>query len=180
MKRLLLTMKQYKPRLFVIGLLLVVPFVLGSGCSTDADFEEGPVPFEVLRGVMSQSQSVVRCKFNYENIDDFESSNKDSLSGLELVIDSQTEFNTYISCDDTVSVNFEEVFVLAGMTTSQPTEVRIKEQAVELVNDSLYYHIGLINTYLTRPSGAEYIIKVISRDYLEYPVVFDIYWEEER
>lgn len=41
MKRVLLKMEHYKPRLFfVIGLLFAVPFILGSGCSTDADSEE--------------------------------------------------------------------------------------------------------------------------------------------
>lgn len=173
-------MNNYRLKLVFTGLLFTVPLMLGSGCSTDADtkLEEGPVPFEVLRGVMSESQNVVSCKFNYENIEASDSTSNESLSGLELVIDSQTEFEAYISCDDTVKVNFEEEFVLAGMTTSQPTEVRIQEQTMELKNDSLYHRVGIVNTFLTRPSGAEYIAKVLSRDYLEYPVVFDIYWEE--
>ncbi len=40
MKRTLLNLEHYKPKLFVIGLLLTVPFILGSGCNTDADLEE--------------------------------------------------------------------------------------------------------------------------------------------
>lgn len=179
MRRGILKTETYKPRLFVIGLLFAIPFMLGSGCSTDADLEEGPVPFEVLRGVMSEPQNEVSCKFNYENIDQ-DLTNKESLSGLELVIDSKSDFDTYISCDNTVNVNFEEEFVLAGMTTPQPTEVWVKEQTVELVNDSLYYRTGILKTDATRPSGAEYIVKVLLKDYLEYPVAFDIYWEEER
>lgn len=172
--------KIYKPRLFILALLFAVSFILGSGCSTDVELEEEPVAFEVLRAVISGSQNEVSCKFNYDNIEDSDSTSNERLSGLELVIDSQTEFETYISCDDSVSVNIEEEFVLAGMTTPQPTEVWVKEQTVELVNDSLYYRVGIIKTVATRPSSAEYIIKVLSRDYLEYPVVFDIYWEEKR
>lgn len=33
-------MKHYKPRLFVIGLLFALPFVLGSGCNSGADNKE--------------------------------------------------------------------------------------------------------------------------------------------
>lgn len=179
MKRKQINTQHRKSVLLVIGLLFAIPFILGSGCSTDADLEEGPVPFEVLRGVMSESQNVVSCKFNYENIDR-DSTNQEGLSGVELVIDSQTEFNAYISCDDTVNVNFEKEFVLAGMTTLQPTQIRIKEQVVGLENDSLNYRIGILKTDATTPGSAEYIVKVLSTDYLEYPVVFDIYWEEER
>ncbi|MEX0720697.1 MAG: hypothetical protein WD059_08525 [Balneolaceae bacterium] len=184
MKREVLTIEFYKPKLFVLVLLFAMPFLLGSGCSTNADLKEEPVPFKVLRAVFGSQavggyQNVVSCKFNYENIDP-DSNNKEGLSGLELVIDSQADFDTYISCDDTVSVNFEEEFVLAGMTTPQPTEVWVKEQTVELVNDSLYYRTGILKTDATRPSGADYIVKVLSTDYLEYPVVFDIYWEGGR
>lgn len=39
MKRILLTMEHYKPRLFVISLLFALPFILGSGCSTDTNRE---------------------------------------------------------------------------------------------------------------------------------------------
>lgn len=168
-----------------IAVLFAMPFILGSGCSTETVFEERPVPFEVLRAIPGYSgpgglQNVVSCKFKYENIEDPDTTSKESLSGLELLIDSQTDFDTYISCDDTVSVNFEEEFVLAGMTTLQPSEVRIKDQTVELVNDSLYFRVGIINTFLAKPGNAEYIIKVLSRNYIEYPVAFDIYWEEER
>lgn len=184
MKRELLKIEHYKPRFFVIGLLFALPFMLGSGCSTDADLKEGPVPLKVLRAVPGPQavggyQSVVGCKFNYESID-LDSTNKEKLSGLELVIDSQSDFDTYISCDDTVSVNFEEEFVLAGRTTTQPTEVFIKRQNVELRNDTLYYRVGIVKTFATRPGNAEYIIKVISRDYIDYPPAFDIYWEEAR
>jgi hypothetical protein len=178
MKHVLLTMEHFKPKLIVIGLLFAVPFMLGSGCSTatDAGLEEGPVPFEVLRSVMSESQNVVGCKFNRENIKNLSSTNKDSLSGLELVITTQDNFDIYISCDDTVGVDFEEEFVLAGLTTPQPTQVRIREQSVEMVNGSLHYRVGIVNTFLTTPSVAEYIIKVFSKDYLEHPIFFDIYW----
>ncbi|MDI6402438.1 hypothetical protein QLX67_10565 [Balneolaceae bacterium ANBcel3] len=41
MKRVLLKMEHFKPRLFfVIGLLFALPFVSSSGCSTGPDYEE--------------------------------------------------------------------------------------------------------------------------------------------
>lgn len=166
-----------KQKLIVIGLLFVVPFVLNSNCSTNTDtkLEEGPVPIEILREIISASQDVISCKFNYENIDDSDYTGNKRLSRLELVIDSQAKFNTYIYCDDTVIVNFEEEFVLAGMTTSQPTLISIEEQSMELLNDSLYYRVGIQIGDATQPSAAQYIVKISSKKYLEYPLVFDVF-----
>lgn len=175
----------HKTWLFVTGLLFAIALMLGSSCSTDADLKEESVPFEILRAVpvfstSSEQQDIVSCEFNTSIIDMDSVNASENLSRLELVIDNPEDLTTYIICADTITVDFEVEFILAGMTTYQPTQVRIKEQTVELANDSLYYHIGLINTYLTTPSSAEYMVKVLSKNYLEYPVVFDIYWEEER
>lgn len=208
MTRELFKMEIPKPGLPVLVLLFVVLFALGTGCTTDTALEEGPttetnpeedpvvetepeedpvpepepeegpVPFEVLREVFSMSQNIVGCEFNYESIVP-DSTDMQRLSGLELVLTSQSEFETYVSCDDTVKIDFEKEYVLAGKAAFQPNQVRIKEQVVEFKNDSVYYRVELINSYLTTPGGAEYIIKVLSRDYLEYTVFFDIYWEEE-
>lgn len=175
MKELKVITEYCKSRLLMIGLLFSLPFVLNSSCSNEAEIDDGPVPFEVLRGVTYNQQNVVTCKFNYKNIEPGESST-DSLSGLELVIDTQTVFGKYITCDDSVSVNFEHEFVLAGMTTLQPTMVYTKTQDVEVENGRLYFRIEIIETFATVPTSAEYIVKIQSRDYLKYPVVFDVYW----
>lgn len=207
MTRELFKMEIPKPGLPVLVLLFVVLFALGTGCTTDTALEEdlpsetnpdeepapepdpeeepvpepepeeGPVPFEVLRNSNSEaSQRVVNCWFNDENIDP-NSADEESLSALELVIGSKIDFDTYISCNDTVTVNFEEDLVLAGMTIMHPVRVLTTGLTVELVNDSIYFRIGLLSGSTHAPSRAEYIIK-ISGDYTKYPVIFDAYWED--
>jgi hypothetical protein len=189
--------KTDKPRPFILALLFVMPLVLGIGCTLESEpeeevvaeiepeeevelepeLEDGPVPFGVLRNSNSEaSQRVVSCWFNEENINS-NSANEESLSGFELVIDSQIDFDTYISCNDTVSVNLEEELVLAGMTTIHPVRVLTKGLTVEIINDSIYFRVGLLSGHTHAPSRAEYIIK-ISGDYIKYPVIFDVYWEE--
>lgn len=176
MKRLKNITEYYKPSLFVIGLLCTLPVMLGSSCSNETEIDDGPVSFEVLRAVMQKPNNVIKCRFNSENIER-DTTNGETLSDLELVIDTQADFDKFITCDDSVSVNFGQEFVLAGMTKTHPTEVYIFNQSVEMKRSKLYYHVGVIETFAARPSGAEYIVKIQSRDYLKYPVIFDVYWE---
>lgn len=183
MKRVLLTMEHYKPRLFVIGLLFALPFTMGSGCSIDSDLEDGPVPFEVLRAVPGPpsadgQQSVISCGFNLSNIDMDSVNSNQGLSGLELLIDTPQGFTKYLTCADTVEVNFEEEFVLAGMTPTQPHCVSVNKQGLELRNNRLMYKVEILPLECAKPESASYIVKVVSKDYLNYPVSFNIYMEE--
>ncbi|MEX0844567.1 MAG: hypothetical protein WD022_04765 [Balneolaceae bacterium] len=172
----------FKQLLFIFVVLFAVPSMIGSGCSTDADLkddiEDGPVPFEILKGSLSPTEYVNLCFLNFENIEDTTTNIDEGLSGIELIIDSQTELNTYIICVDTVSINFEQEFLLGGITNWNTTTLRVGDQNLELSNDTLYYQVGIINRIGHSPTRGQYLIKVLSRDYLEYPVVFDIYWDE--
>lgn len=175
------------PRITLLALFFFITVFLAIGCSTETELkgtpvpepgpEEGPVPFEVLRRDPSGTQTVVSCRFK-PGIFDPGSVNQDSLSKHELVIDNQIDFDTYISCDDTVGLNFDEEYVLAGLSSLQPVVIRLQTITAELENDSLYLRVGLLNGHSTSPSRAEYIIKVASREYVRYPVVFNVYWEQ--
>jgi hypothetical protein len=163
------------PRFIALALLSVLPVVLAVGCTTEAESDKGPVQFEVLRKFMAEPHEV-KCSFKQGLARD--SVGSEGLSNLEKVIKSQAEFDAYISCDDTVSIDFDKEYVLAGISTYQPNQIRIEELALERAKGSLTFRVGLQNSAATSPSRAEYIIKVKSRDYVEYPVVFDVYWKE--
>ncbi len=98
---------------------------------------------------------------------------------MEFVLTTQKELDKYVICQDVDEVDFEREFVLAGMSAYQPTYPSIKEQNVRFSNDSLYYEIELQMGSREETRAAIYIVKILSREYLGYPVVFNIYWEEE-
>lgn len=173
------------PRISLLALFFFITVFLAIGCNTEAELKgtpvpepgpgEGPVPFEVLRRGPSGTQDVITCSFK-SGIPDSNSANQEGLSKLELVIDNQVDFENHISCEDSVIINFEEEFVLAGTSKSQPVWIRLKDLTADLTNDSLFVRIGILNGHSTIPSRAEYIIKVTSRDYANYPVIFDVHW----
>jgi hypothetical protein len=208
MTRELLNKQFDKPGLFVLVPLFVMPLVLGIGCMMEsvpieenpmpveevheeteegpapieeepAPIESGPVPFEVLREARSASGDVYNCRLNFEYIA-LDSSNTDNgLSRFELVIDNPEDFADYFTCRDTIHVDFNTEFVLAGASAVQGNFPGIMDHTVRFSNDTLYYEIGLLQGFATMPGSAYYAVKVLSRDYLMYPIVFDVYWAEE-
>ncbi|SMO87019.1 hypothetical protein [Gracilimonas mengyeensis] len=179
MKRERFKKEHNKPTLFNLVLLFTMPFVLGSGCSTDSGPEEGPVPFEILGQFQGLEKDVVDCHFNFSNINPDSIRKGEGLSNWEFVITTKTEFNTYINCQDSVAVNFDEEFILAGTTITQPSFPMVVGQHIKFTSNTLRYKIGIIKSVAAQPGNANYIVKVLSREYLGYPIVFDVYWEEE-
>ena len=163
---------------FILTIALAVP-----GCQL---FESGEpetaevVPYEVLRHYpgkprASPQEDVTLCGLNISNID--MDHNKEALSGPELVITDEEAKQTYITCEQT-EVDMDTHIVLSGRTTTQPHEVCVNEQDVQLYRDTLYYQVEIGAFFTTKPGWADYIVK-IDNAYLDYPVQFYVDWREE-
>ncbi|HCT53938.1 MAG TPA: hypothetical protein DF712_15930 [Balneola sp.] len=162
-------------------LLLIIPFLLNGNCSTNTDVEEGPVPFEILKEYVSystngESESINKCDFDYSNVE--RPSYSEKLSGIELKIKNSSDFETFIECNDSVSIDFQKEFIIGGLTSLQGNWIYVNDQKLEFKNDTLIYHIGILRGFNAQPSRGIYMIKVQSIKYSEYPISFNVYWEE--
>ena len=101
----------------------------------------------------------------------------DELSGVELIITNQSDYEKYIIFSEQVEINFDEDFVLAGISTWQPQCVYVKEQSLQLLSDTLRYKITIGDMDCAMPERAEYGI-VISKKYVNYPVEFIVERDE--
>lgn len=175
------------PRITLLALFFAITVFLASSCSTETELKGAPVPepepeeeplaFEILRSYMAGTQTVGSCTFMHDKIA-LTSLSNDKLSDLELVIGSEAQFDTLMHCEDTVNIDFNKEFILAGISTLQPNQIRINTQIVELVNDTVFYRIGLLSSPFHAPSRAEYVVKVSPRNHIQYPVIFSIYLEQ--
>lgn len=141
----------------LINKIIFVFLFMGIYSCVSPEPEPGPVPFTVLDN------------FRLQNID-FNAS-VDSLSGVELIITNQNDYEKYLIFSEQVEVNFDEDFVLAGISTVQPHCVYVKEQSLQLLSNTLQYTVTIGDMDCTMPERAKYGI-VISRNYVDYPVEF--------
>jgi hypothetical protein len=156
----------------VIFLLLVHTLfscsLFNSDNATSSKIDEPiPVPFEAL------GNDSVYCGLNYLDCE-----SEDDLSCVELIFDNESDFNKYITCKDSTNsrlqvVDFDENFVLAGRTSTQPNMPKLKEQSVTLESDTLKYKVTIAGGIITIPGGVIYMI-VVSKKYSGYPVDFII------
>ncbi|REL38134.1 hypothetical protein DYD21_05865 [Rhodohalobacter sp. SW132] len=171
--------RQYRrTRIFIILFLILIPL----SCSSVFDIEElseaEPVPFEILRGSPmpyedEESTSITRCRLNYSNIET-------SAGEAELIITSKDEFQTYIICNEDTQVDFNDSFLLAG-TKGHHQCLLLYGQGLFLQDGTLVYRVEIREAACLVPTAASYIVKV-PREYLRYPVEFDLFWgdwEEE-
>lgn len=177
-------------RLFVLVSAFAILFVVGIGCNfegeqkkipsqpDEAQHKGVPIEFEVLRKVMTEPLSIVECDFKNE-VELIQSADIVGLSNVELVIKSQAELNAYLTCADSIAIDFSKEYVFAGKSRGHSNQVQIDSIGVEMINGSVFFRVGLLNSYLNSPSTSEYIVKVNSREYVDYPVVFDVYWEND-
>lgn len=164
---------------FVVVVLFAMLFLLGSGCSTDADLDEGPIPFEILAQHSSGGGGSVHfCSLNMGNLDFSNDTSITNLGDIELVIANSTDYTTYMSCADSIHIDFDTEFVLAGFTRLTSTHGILKQEVV-FYTDTLRYRVEVSRVGWATPGTLTYIVK-LSREFYQYPVVFDIYWEEER
>lgn len=126
-----------------------------------------PVPFKTL------GSDTVYC--GLQNID--YKASVDELSGVELIITNESDYKKYITCSEQVKINFDEDFVLAGISTIQPNCVYVKQQNVQLLSDTLKYKVTIGDMDCAMPDRAQYIV-VVSKKYFDHPVKFIV--ERER
>lgn len=120
-----------------------------------------PVPFKIL------GSDTVYC--GLKNID--YKSSVDEFSGVELIIPNENDYQKYITCSEKAYVNFDEDFVLAGISTIQPNCVFVKQQDVQLISDTLKYIITIGDMDCAMPSRAQYMV-VVSKKYFDHPIKF--------
>jgi hypothetical protein len=171
----------------VIFLLIILTLFSCNLLNPDNEISSGTdepihVPFNTLRAAPAQEDNgsiggVFKCRFNFSNIE--RGNNYDELSDVELIITNQTDFNKYVLCDNDPVVNFDEEFVLAGMTKVQPHCIYIKEQNVSFLRDTLTYTVIIGKMICAHPEIASYMV-VVPRGYLADVIEFKVIWGEER
>lgn len=165
-------------RIFLILFLLLTALSCSSVTDVEDLSEAEPVPFEILTGSPmlfedEESTSITRCRLNYSNIET-------SDGEIELIITKRDEFETYIICDEDTQVDFNESFLLAGSKGHHQC-LLLYGQNVYLQDGTLVYSVEIREAACFVPTAASYIVKV-PREYLHYPVEFDLFWgdwEEE-
>ena len=139
--------------------------------STKTDFEEGPVPFEVLR---EHYDGI--CNLNFAALDST-AFNKDEydLSKVEVIIDNLEDFDQLVTCHEDLEIDFNEYLVLAGMSRTHHQCVKIRKQEVFLANNVLFYRIDLREADCMTPEAASYMVKVPAK-YGDLSIKFEIFW----
>ncbi|MEW6508890.1 MAG: hypothetical protein AB1432_14205 [Bacteroidota bacterium] len=171
----------------IVFLILIITIPSCNILTFDNDNSSTPdelivVPFYTLRAAPAFEDNgsiggVFKCEFNFSNIE--RGNNYDELSDVELIITNQTVFNKYVLCDNDPVVNFDEEFVLAGMTKVQPHCIYIKEQNVSFLRDTLTYTVIIGKMICAHPEIASYMV-VVPRGYLADVIEFKVIWGEER
>ncbi|HAW78786.1 MAG TPA: hypothetical protein DCX27_03130 [Balneola sp.] len=163
----------------LLVLILLIPFLLSSNCSTYPEIEEIEIPFEVLRAFISIKEDetfeiVDKCEYDRSKIEiPFDSEN---LFAVKLKLDNDFEFGKIINCNDSVNIDFQKEIIIGGITSIQGSPVYVYKQTLELKNDTLYYEVGLNRGLNAIPFVGEYMIKVLSKEYAEYPVSFNYHF----
>ncbi|MFO7446007.1 MAG: hypothetical protein R6W90_06545 [Ignavibacteriaceae bacterium] len=152
----------------IIFPLLILSLVSCNLLSSDDDNsskkdEPVYVPIKILE------DNSIFCMPNYTDCQETEN----SLSCIELVIDNDNDFNKYFTCSEQVKINYNEDFVLAGISTLQPNCIYVKDQTVQLSLDTIRYKVTIGDMDCAMPQRAKYII-LISKKYVGYPVKFII------
>lgn len=162
-------------------------FVLnGIGCNQVVkppdNNEDDPksVPFDILMEVPGPGKHIVECRFNAKNIDVSDCVSNDDMSDVELIIRNYEDFNKYIIClPDKEEINFEEHFLLAGVSKGHHQCLYIKEQRVYIEIDTLYYSIEIREADCFVPTRAQYIVKV-PIEYFINPIQFKVFWGDRK
>lgn len=161
-------------------LILFASLFFNSSCSTDANFDVEPVPFEVLRGIEGvalRGPFISKCELNNATLG-FDSQLKENLSDIELKITNTTDFQKFIICEDSINIDFNSEFLLAGRTKRPSSPISFYQQNVVLKKDTLIYFVGFVESFVHLSRKEEYIVKVLSKKYSDYPVSFNVYWKE--
>ena len=127
------------------------------------------VPFEVMR----EHWPVKNCWVNAGNLE-FGQENED-FSDVELIINTQEEFDHYITCHEETEVDMEEYFVLAGFSRMHHSCVYISGHTVYLLNDILYYSVAISEAACHVPERARYMVR-LSRSFMNHPIEFKVFW----
>ena len=168
-------------KLFAVISLSVIMFC--SGCeptSTEVHPPDGPIAFEVLNfspgtTVNGEDQTIAKCKFS-NSAYQWEKNVEDSLSKVELEISDQDSFGSLVICNSNVAVDFDEEFVIAGVSQVWPSLIYGSEISVEFKDGKVLYNVELIETVAAQPMTVTHMTK-ISKEYLGYPVEFNLYWK---
>lgn len=155
--------------------ILIFVFV---GCNlisgNNPDDDPVPVSFEVLGAIsMGSTDEGYPCRLNTYNLD--MGHQEDMLSAIELTITNREDFEKYIICvkEEINEPDFDSYIILAGLSTIQPNCVFVKEQDMYLSQGTLVYEVTIGDMACTVPDRAQYIV-IISKNYLNYPIVFKV------
>jgi hypothetical protein len=151
-----------------ITVLLLVLVSCKEGAVEIDNNDPVPVPFEVLGALSSGSIVVNLCWLYPANMN----VGPDS---IELIITDPEDFEAYVKCRDEQenTPDFDTHFVLAGLSTSYPQCVLVKELDVYLSEGVLVYEVIIGDMGCQVPDRAQYIVK-IPKEYSEYSVEFAI------
>ncbi len=167
----------------IIFLLIILTLFSCNLLNPDNEISSGTdepvhVPFNTLRAAPALEDNgsiggVFKCGFNFANIG--RGNNNDELSDVELIITNQIDFNKYVVCDNNLGINFDEEFVLAGMTKLQPHCIYIQEQNISLLRDTLTYTVVIGKMVCAHPELASYMV-VVPREYLADVIEYKVIW----
>lgn len=160
-------------KIVMLNAVTAMLMVMALSCGQDpvnVDSNDDSVPFEVL----TQHPHVSNCGFAKTPSDEYEVD--DELSRFEMVITGKDEFDNWFNCrEEMEEIDFEEFFVLAGISKGHHQCVEVRNLDVLVSNDALLFSVEIWEADCFVPETARYIVKV-SAEYKFYPVEFNVFW----
>ena len=129
-------------------------------------------PEEVSVKILREHYTGV-CGFRMDNIE-LGQENKD-MSDVELRITNKEDLEHYLNCSDETVIDLNENFILAGISNVHHQCLYIKQHNVFIINDVLHYNIAINQAACMVAEHVRYAA-MIPRDYLDYEIVFRVYW----
>jgi len=147
-------------------LIPIIITLLGFSCEkNDLDCEGEPtqIPFEYLLAENSNETCVLK------NIDDTEVQ-------VNLIIQSQVDYEKYLECSDTLpSINFSEHTLLAGRLKAPNMDRVVKQTFSQDCTDRYLYYVEIGSGVATMPSDVYYfaiVPKIIDESTLRFEIKY--------